>query len=508
MIIRRFVHSGSRSQFKINPDYKLKCGIEIHTQLKTRYKLFSLSPNSYSTTPNSNISYFDCGLPGTLPKLNPEALLLALKTAVALNSDIQTRSSFDRKHYFYSDQPLGYQITQHYHPIALNGHLKLLKKFDDVKEDKIINIEQIQLEQDTGKTNYDKFDKVIKVDLNRANVPLIELVTKPDFTSPDQVKAFLKKYWTLVTNLDICSGDLENGAMRVDVNVSINGGNRVEIKNLGSTGEILDAMKYEYHRQIECSKRGEVIDQETRGWTGKETVRARSKEDAVDYRYFPDSELPWINLDSKIGDEIRASLPELPDEVIAKLIAQPFSLDLKHAKFFVNHPEILDYYKQVFTTVVDINNKPAKLVNNWIIHELLGAFNKLSRPVTLSSIPPSKLSTLILSVANDEISLTSAKLLLQQVIKNQEDQLISVEDLIVKYDLGKPTEISKNELEEAIEEICHEIIENNPTVVEKILAGKKKSINFLIGLAMKETQGKVSSKTFEAKFKELIEKSQ
>lgn len=502
------MHSGSRVHFSIHPEHPLKCGIEVHTQLKTSHKLFSLSPNAISTTPNSNISYFDCGLPGTMPKLNPEALLLALKTAVALNCDIQAKSSFDRKHYFYSDQPLGYQITQHYHPIALNGYLPLLKKFDNVKEDKIIRIEQIQLEQDTGKTNHDKFDKVIKVDLNRANVPLIELVTKPDFTSPDQVKAFLKKYWTLVTNLGICSGDLENGAMRVDVNVSINGGSRVEIKNLGSTGEIMDAMKHEYNRQVACVERGEVIDQETRGWTGKETVRARSKEDAVDYRYFPDSELHWINLDPHIGEEIRATLPELPDETISKLMQAPYSLDLKHAKFMINHPDILAYYQQVFACVVEVGKQPAKLVNNWIIHELLGAFNKLNQPVTLTTIPPAKLSELILSVVNNELSTTSAKLLLQQVIENPEDQAMTVRELIEKYDLGKITEITKDELDEAVEEVCQEIIEKNLSVVKKIIEGKSKSINFLIGLAMRETQGKVSSKTFEEKFKELIKRGE
>ena len=177
-------------KFSYNPNYKFKCGLEIHTQLKTKYKLFSLSPTSYNEPPNTKLSYFDVGLPGTQPLLNPEALLLALKASVALNCDIQLYSSFDRKHYFYADQPLGYQITQHYYPLAKNGYVQL-NKFDDMP-DKVISLEQVQLEQDTGKTvNYD--DR-INVDLNRANTPLIEVVTKPDFENIDQVQAFVRKY--------------------------------------------------------------------------------------------------------------------------------------------------------------------------------------------------------------------------------------------------------------------------------------------------------------------------
>lgn len=509
MIHRRLLHTSHSNfnKFKLDPNYKFKCGLEIHTQLKTKYKLFSLSPNNFNSSPNSQISYFDCGLPGTLPKLNPEALLLALKAAVILNCDIQEKSTFDRKHYFYPDQPLGYQITQHYHPLAKNGWLELNNKFDDIKESsKVINIEQIQIEQDTGKTNYDKFDEIIKVDLNRANVPLIELVTKPDFENLEQVKSFVKKYSTLVSHLDICTGNLESGAMRVDVNISLNNGERVEIKNLGSTGEIMDALKYEYKRQMNVLQSGDKITQETRGWNGKETVRSRSKEDAVDYRYFPDSELPTINLNSNIGNEIRATLPAFPETIVSQLISKPYNLELKHAKFFVENPEILAYYRNSFMLIVDINKKPAKIVNNFIINEVLGSFNKLSVPVDLSLISSKTLCDMILMVTNDEISLTSAKLLLQNIIKNPVDREITIEKLVEKYDLAKPKDISNEDLNEAVEEICNEVIENNKDVIEKILNGKKSSINFLIGMAMKETQGKVNSNTFRLKFEELIYK--
>lgn len=490
--------SGSRSllsQFQLDPNYKLKCGLEIHTQLQTKYKLFSLTKSDFQSKPNTNVSYFDCGLPGTQPKLNPEALFLALKTAAALNCDIQPFSTFDRKHYFYPDQPLGYQITQHYHPIATGGFLEL-NKFDNLPESKIINIEQIQIEQDTGSTNYDKFDNSINVDLNRSNTPLIELVTKPDFDSLQQVHAFIKKYQTLVRYLDICTGDLENGAIRVDVNVSINGNPRVEIKNLNSTSEIQQAIKYEYQRQIDQLQSENLIEQETRGWNGQETVSLRKKENAIDYRYFPDSELPRIVLHENIHRELNAILPVLPDKLLESLTEAPYGLELKYAKFLVDHKPNLEYYYELFSLV---DNK----ANNWFFHELLGAFSKLDTLLDLELITAIKLSELVKQVQNSSISLTSGRLILYQIIQNPELAEKSIATLITEYDLAKP-EISLEDLDTAVEEICENIVEQYPDVVQKIRNGQKKSIKYLVGLAMRETQGKVSAKDFEKKFTQLI----
>lgn len=481
----------------LDPAFPFTCGLEIHTQLNTRHKLFSLSPNKYSVVPNSNISYFDCGLPGTLPTLNPEALLLALKAAVAVNCKIQTKLSFDRKHYFYLDQPLGYQITQHFHPIARDGLLTLAKELDGV--DATIRIEQIQLEQDTGKSTHDASDGVTNVDLNRANVPLIELITKPDFSTLQQVRAFIKKYTRLVTHLGVCSGDLETGAMRVDVNVSICGGERVEIKNLGSTGEILDAIKYEYTRQVNVVKAGQPVVQETRGWTGSETVRQRSKEDAVDYRYFPDSELPQVYLSETIGAEIRASLPPFPEDIIHELMAPPYSLELKLARFLVDTPAMLAYYRETISLLPDV---ATKTVSNWVLHELIGAYNKQGVSVDLDLVPPSKLCELIRLVQSDDLTATSAKLLLQHLIKNPGPHDITA--LIEEFDLATPKDVSSEDLDAAIEDICRDIIAANPDVVEKIRGGRAKSINFLIGQAMRESQGKVKLDQFAAKFKQLI----
>lgn len=481
--------------FKLDSNYKLKCGLEVHTQLKSKYKLFSLTKADFHGKPNTNVSYFDAGLPGTQPKLNPEALFLALKAAVALNCEIQSKSTFDRKHYFYPDQPFGYQITQYYHPLALGGFLEL-NKFDSISPNKVINIEQIQIEQDTGRTTYDTFDNSINIDLNRSNTALIELVTKPDFETLEQVNAFVKKYQSLVRYLDVCTGDLETGAIRVDVNLSVNGNNKVEIKNLNSTAEIQDAMQYEYKRQVEILKEDKSIDQETRNWDGQKTVLLRKKEDAIDYRYFPDSELPAIVLDENIQRDIQEMLPELPDQLISTLTASPYDLELKHAKFLVDHKPNFEYYKELFSLV-------DKKANNFLFHELFGAFAKLKRDLDLNLITPSKLADLIKKIQDKSISLTSGRLILYQLIQEPELVNRSINDLINEYELSKP-ELSPEELDAEIKNICSSIIEEYPDLIKKIRAGNSKSIKFLVGVAMKSTQGTIDAKHFEQTFIEHI----
>lgn len=502
MILRHF-HTSLKRSFKLDPNFKFKCGLEIHTQLKTKYKLFSLSETSFNELPNTKISHFDIGLPGTQPKLNPEALYLALKLATALNFDIKLKSKFDRKHYFYPDQPLGYQITQYFDPVAVNGSLDLYKSYDDIDEDmKTIHLRQIQLEQDTGKINYNDFENEIKLDFNRANIPLIELITEPDFENLTQVKQFIKKYHLLVKYLDICTGDLETGAMRVDVNLSVNNGNRVEIKNLGSSGEIQEALMFEYNRQVKELKNGVVIEQETRGWDGETTIKLRSKEDAVDYRYFPDPELPIIYLDKNIKQDISNQLPMLPDQLIQRLLNEPYNLEMRHAKFLIHNTDILQYYQSLFEKTVTHNHGSPKLVNNWLIHELMGSFNKLNIPFDIRLILVDSLSQIILKVEKGDLTSTAGKTLLLELIKAPNEE---VDNLIEKLDLALP-QVSEEDLNDAVEELCHEIIENNQDVVDKIKSGKTKSINYLLGLAMKETQGKVNSKIFLETLKNMIYK--
>lgn len=492
-------------RWKPKAGFPFKCGLEIHTQLLTRHKLFSPSINAHNCPPNSNINFFDVGFPGTFPKLNPEALLLALKAATALNSNISSSSSFDRKHYFYLDQPLGYQITQRFRPLAKGGFLQLSKDYDDVMSDKIIEIEQIQLEQDTAKLNHDEYNHLVSIDFNRANIPLIELITKPDFEDLLQVRAFIKKYLGLMSHLGICSGDLENGAMRCDVNVSVAGGDRVEVKNISSTTEVMAAAEYEYARQASLLSEGKVVSRETRAWTGTKTIRTRVKEDVVDYRYFPDMELPFIYLSPSIKEEIRDTLPEFPEAMYKKLRLAPFDLEKKYAKFLVESRDHLNYYRELHSVIVQEHNRSLKLVNNWFFHEFLGAFNKLDLEIDFSLIPVEKLSSLILLVANKEITSTSAKLLLLEMMLNAiETSAMTVTELVDHYELRKMSKDESCDLQSAVEDICNDILAKNQDAVDKILKGKHLSIKFLIGIAMRSTQGKVDAKLFEETLRRLI----
>jgi len=494
-----------RKKYKLTEGFSLKCGLEIHSQLNTNYKLFSLSKTSFQSIPNSKVSFFDVGLPGTQPHLNPEPLFFALKAAKALKSTINTISTFDRKHYFYGDQPLGYQITQHYQPYAKGGEL-ILYPHDGMIKEKIIRIEQIQIEQDTGKSIYTEFDGEAynKVDLNRTNIPLIEMVTKPDFNNPEEVRIFIKKYQNLVRHLGICTGDLETGSMRVDVNISVNNGDRVELKNLSTTSAVINAIKYEYERQIELIKNGEKVIQETRGWDGFKTNRLRTKEIALDYRYMPDPELPPIILQDNISECLK--LPKLPDELLIQLRNSPYNLSIKDSLILTHDQELLSYYFQLFKQTVlnsgDDNDKiDSKLPGNWLIHELLGGFTKLNKSFDPNFINVDKLSELLKAIHSDKITKSSAKLLLQHLMNNPQDLSKTILELIDEFDLGKQDFINTNELDSIVEEI----IQTHSKIVDDLKMGKKSnSIKFLIGQCMRQSQGKIKPNVFEKRLKELI----
>ncbi|CCG22561.1 Pet112 protein [Candida orthopsilosis Co 90-125] len=473
-MLRRLTTSATES-FRLYPEYKFKCGVEIHTQLKTKYKLFSLSQTGFNDNCNTKVSYFDLGLPGTQPKLNPEALYLALKASVALNMKIQPFSKFDRKHYFYPDQPLGYQITQHFHPLANDGVLEL-NEFDNASGQ--IEIETVQLEQDTGK----KFGDII--DFNRAGTPLIEVVTKPDFQDINQVYAFIKKYQLLVRHLGICSGDLETGAIRVDVNLSVNDNPRVELKNLGTTGDIVNALKYEYMEQVRRLRTGESIIQETKSWDGYTTKASRSKENAVDYRYVPDSELPSIYLSVDIGDEIKASMPEYPDQLLSRLTSEPYNLQLAHAKNLLAEPEHLHYYQTFFEKF----NLPG--ANKWMFQELITAFSKLDKDFDVNVISPDAL----VEIAKSDYSLVSKRLILRNIVENQ----VPLEKAIADLNLASDAQTIN------VNELCSEIVKLNPDVVKRIQDGYKNAIQVLVGKAMKVTKGKVHAKVIKDTFDKLL----
>lgn len=510
---------------------QFKCGLEIHCQLKTTRKLFSDTEHTFNESPNSRVSYFDAGLPGSQPKLNPEAVLLALIAGVALNGNINYKSTFDRKHYFYGDQPLGYQLTQRYNPISHGGWLRLTKKFDDIdQQEKIIHFDQIQIEQDTGKSvhvedNSGGMSSVLapsqpfaKIDLNRANVPLIEVVTCPDFEDLKQVKAFLRKFQSLVKFLNISTGDLETGAMRVDVNVSVHNGQRVEIKNLSSSTAILAAIKYEYQRQLHEIAAGKQIAQETRGWDGAKTTKIRNKETAVDYRYMPDPELSPIHLSKELVAEVKQNFVQsLPDDVIEKLVAKPFDLRVKDAKLLVSdtYPGLLEYYLRVFRHTAaagarhpDGKTISAKVPGNMILHELIGQLTKHDLPFSPNIIPVSKLVELIEAIhLQQKLTTSSGKLLLSYMVENHSSEEIQtklIDALIDEFDLATPQQIDGT-LQGEIVQLCEEIMAQFPEIVANLQSGQKlNSLQYLVGQAMRSTQGKIPPKIIEAQFKKLI----
>lgn len=530
---RNYAKRNTGSKFKILPEYKLKCGLEIHTQLNTDNKLFSMSTNSPFADvdkPNYHTSNFDVSIPGTQPILNLQAVLFALKLSLALRCKVSLNSHFDRKHYFYGDQPLGYQITQHYNPFSSKGKLRLYKDLDSIEEAfKDISVIQLQIEQDTGKSVYNSTDSNTKIDLNRSNVPLIEMVTEPDFTDLKQIRAFIKKYQNLVRHLKISTGDLETGAMRVDVNLSINDYARVELKNLPNTSSITNAIKYEYNRQVNMIEKGEgdqLKHTETRGWTGSETVKLRTKESIIDYRYMPDPELPNILLTNEIVEGVEKTIPTLPDDTCMMLMQEPYGLTLKDAKILTinsnghddlySHDELRACYFSTFDAYHSLCKKQneefvRKLPANWIIHELLGNLNKMEIPLIKVShiLPPEKFAELLLLISKKTISNASGKLLLSHILNSfKENSFVASEPinfnaLIEEFELHAVSDVGSEELELICESIITEL--NNNKMIEDIKSGKKKnSIKFLVGQAMRISQGRIQAQEFEITFKRLL----
>lgn len=526
------------SNVKPIKDFELTCGLEIHTQLSTTNKLFSGSINNpfeSISKPNVNTSYFDIALPGTQPILNYEAVLFALKLALSLKSTVNLASQFDRKHYFYGDQPQGYQITQHYHPFSKGGYLTLSKEFDEINEpSKEIRITQLQIEQDTARSIYHQSlqqnsDEETLIDFNRSNVPLIELVTEPDFHDTLQVKAFIKKYQNLVRQLKISTGDLEAGSIRIDVNVSVNEHPRVELKNLPNTSSIVNAINYEYKRQVNVLKNNSLIATqavETRGWDGSKTTVLRSKESTMDYRYMADPELPPISLDADVLCEVAKTLLKDADECIRELMSEPYNLSKKDAKILTiqnefnelyNNEELRTYYVDTFklytNSMEDNKNGDPKIVVSWILHELLGNLKKLEislNHVSRDMLSPGKLAEFLNIVHSGVISNSNAKQLLFHILEEYKlegcNKSIDTNfvTLIKKYDLEVTKKIDYAVLEDGCKEIIKDL--NNPKMIESIKSGKKKnSIKYLVGLGMRKYQGKIQAQELETMFKKVLD---
>ena len=464
-------------------DWEVIIGLEVHAQVTSNSKLFSGSSTKFGAEPNAHVSFVDAAMPGMLPVINIECVKQAVRTGLGLNAKINLKSVFDRKNYFYPDLPQGYQISQFEQPIVGEGKITISvgpdKKgeFEDVE----IGIERLHLEQDAGKSIHDQHPTMSFVDLNRSGVALMEIVSKPDLRSSDEAKAYVTKLRTIVRYLGTCDGNMDEGAMRADVNVSVRRpgedfGTRCEIKNVNSIRFIGQAIDYEARRQIAVLEDGGTIDQETRLFDSAkgETRPMRSKEEAHDYRYFPDPDLLPLVFDQAFVDELKAGLPALPDEIKSDFINE-MGLSVYDASILVSEKAIADFFKEV------ANGRDGKLAANWVINDLLGALNKASLDISQSPMSANQLGGIIDLIKEGTISGKIAKDLFEIVWNEGGDPAKIVEARGMKQvtDTG------------AIEKTVDEIISANPDKVAK--AKEKPTLaGWFVGQVMKKTGGKAN----------------
>jgi aspartyl-tRNA(Asn)/glutamyl-tRNA(Gln) amidotransferase subunit B len=457
-------------------------GLEIHAQLATKSKIFSSSPTAYGAAPNAQANLVDLGYPGVLPVLNREAVRMAVKFGLAVGASISRRSIFARKNYFYPDLPKGYQISQYEKPIVEKGTLQIV--LEDGSR-KTIGITRAHLEEDAGKSLHEDFQGSSGIDLNRAGTPLLEIVSEPDMRSAKEAVAYMKKIHTLVRYLEICDGNMQEGSFRCDANVSVRPvgqekyGTRCEIKNLNSFRFIEKAINYEVARQIEVIEGGGKIRQETRLYDPDkgETRPLRSKEEANDYRYFPDPDLLPVALDEAFIESARTSLPELPDQKAARYVKE-FGLSEYDAGVLTASREMGDYYESVLANL----KGQEKLAANWVMGELSGALNKDGLDVTQSRIDPTRLAGLLARIADETISGKIAKEVFEQMWSEGKD----ADTIIEAKGLKQITDSG------AIEKVIEEVMAANPKQLADYRSGKDKLFGFFVGQVMKVTGGKAN----------------
>ena len=471
--------------------WEVVIGLEVHAQITSNAKLFSSSSTKFGSNPNSQVSFVDAAMPGMLPVINKYCVEQAVKTGLGLKATINNFSKFDRKNYFYADLPQGYQISQFKFPIVGEGQIILDMPYGT----KIAGIERLHLEQDAGKSLHDQDPSSSFVDLNRSGIALMEIVGKPDLRSPDEVAQYVKKLRSIMRYLNTCDGNMDEGSLRADVNVSVRKvgssdlGTRCEIKNVNSIKFMQQAIEYEAKRQIEIIEEGGTIDQQTRLFDTKkiETRSMRSKEDAHDYRYFPDPDLLPLVLEQSFVDKIKNSLPELPDEKKIRLM-NDFDLSSYDASIVVSDRDISEYYEEV------AKDSDYKLAANWMIVELFGVLNKEGKEIKDSPVSAKNLSKLINLIKNNTISGKIAKTVFEEMVKNNEDPEKIVNEKGMRQQ-SDPEELKK---------IIDTILKNNQDKVEQYKAGKDKLFGFFVGEAMKNTQGKGNPKLINDILKEQL----
>ena len=459
--------------------YEVIIGLEVHAQVTSNSKLFSSSSTKFGAEPNTQVSLVDAAFPGMLPVINEFCVKQAIKTGIGLKAQINKRSVFDRKNYFYADLPQGYQISQFKHPIVGEGTVVL----DMPNGQKEVGIERLHLEQDAGKSIHDIDPQHTMVDLNRSGVALMEIVSKPDLRSPDEVNVYIKKLRSIMRYLGTCDGNMQEGSLRADVNVSvrIKGtdklGTRCEIKNVNSIKFMQMAINYEANRQVDLIEEGKSIAQETRLFDTKknETRSMRSKEDAHDYRYFPDPDLLPLEVTDDFVEKIKSEIPELPDEKKKRFI-ENFRLSPYEATILVSDIETSKYFEEV------IENSDVKLATNWITGELFAVLNNKNLEISKSPISAKNLSKLINLIKDGTISGKIAKTIFELMMDSDKDPQKIVEEKGLKQESDP----------KALEALIDKVIVDNPDKVKEYKSGKEKLFGFFVGQAMKDSNGKAN----------------
>ncbi|MBR3255981.1 MAG: Asp-tRNA(Asn)/Glu-tRNA(Gln) amidotransferase subunit GatB [Clostridia bacterium] len=474
-------------------DYEVVIGLEVHAELSTKTKIFCSCPTTFGAAPNTQVCPICMAMPGTLPVLNERVVEYAVKAGLATNCEISRDSKNDRKNYYYPDLPKSYQISQYDKPLCLNGHVEI----ETPNGPKTIGIERIHIEEDAGKLNHDDFGGGALVDLNRAGVPLIETVSRPDMRSAEEADAYLKKLKSIFEYIEISDCKMQEGSFRADVNVSVHKpgtpfGTRTEMKNMNSFRSITRAIEYEIDRQIDVLEHGGKIYQETLRWddvSGK-TFSMRDKENAQDYRYFPEPDLVAIKLSEEYIQNIKNNLPELPESRKQRYL-QEYKLSEKDANIITSSK----YLSDLFEGAINVCNNP-KAVNNWIISDISRILNETETDAVEIPFDSNQLGKLVVLIDNGTISSSIGKKVLEELFENPKDpeEIIKEKGWIQISDEG------------AIKEVVSKILEANPQSIADFKAGKDRALGFLVGQAMKETKGKANPQMLNKLFLEELKK--
>ena len=474
-------------------NWEIIIGLEVHAQVISESKLFSGSSTKFGAKPNTQVSLVDSAFPGMLPVINQYCIEQAVKTGLGLNAKINLLSIFDRKNYFYADLPAGYQISQYKNPIVGEGLVTLDMPYGSKK----VGIERLHLEQDAGKSIHDLSPDNTFVDLNRSGVALMEIVSKPDLRSPDEVNAYVKKLRSIMRYLKTCDGNMQEGSLRADVNVSVRKkgdksfGTRCEIKNVNSIKFMEMAIDSEAKRQVGLLESGKKIDQETRLFDTKknETRSMRSKEEAHDYRYFPDPDLLPLKIEQSFIDDLKKKLPELPDEKKDRFIKK-FKLTSYEANILISEVNISKYFEEV------IKNSDVKLAKNWITGDLFAVLNEKNLDIKDSPVTPKNLSSLINAISSGEISGKIAKKVFEIMVETGDEPNKIIKEKKLKQQ-SDPKELEK---------IVLKVLKDNSDKVLQYKSGKEKLYGFFVGEAMKLSGGKANPKLLNDILKEKLRK--